>query len=612
MIFQFFLSVKTWIYHYQNQKATFQLAIFLLFQKRNNRFLRNRSILSSGKQNGSTSGEPPQQQHQQDTASWFPALRSKLSSFSMSDWLVSLGLSRRRVSDSQSFDIYATDVVDEGRKTVSAPATRESSAEPNCSLVDGKFKRKRSASPPLGPIIDDDLLTPISENPDGSPKKEPFELPNFWLNLEPGRHYMDTLELQHFGPLEDLLPIGKKKLGSGHEFHVVQLNNPTWCDKCGDFIWGSYKQAVKCKFCNYTCHYKCRMLVTLDCLSVTGSILSGSTDGTYLSAKSINLPPQCLTESWNENVDMPQHLDSCQEGPSPVDEVVVEESPLDWPNDSMQHGKALDEAIRHYNLTADGLEMKLDETGESFSGYLQVHMNFTRPINIVAGQKPPTIYDVIKEDTIIPQSEQRTITSFFLPRNTVKTIHITSKATCRELIVSLLKKFKVADNPLKFALYERSCEKNGNTIKAHLRRISDDVCPLRLQLTWGTKSERQLVLQENNTGDILWDAFEIPELNNFLKILELEEQQYVWQIRQRYSLYRHYLELEIREKSTANHVENPDRNGDSNERDNCSDNRIGMNAEEGIVHNRNDENATIRVKDVESLSRAQWETFGSV
>lgn len=41
-----------------------------------------------------------------------------------------------------------------------------------------------------------------------------------------------------------------ERLGQGHDFLPQQLTNPTWCDKCGDFIWGVYKQCLKCK-CKY-------------------------------------------------------------------------------------------------------------------------------------------------------------------------------------------------------------------------------------------------------------------------------------------------------------------------------------------------------------------------
>lgn len=33
----------------------------------------------------------------------------------------------------------------------------------------------------------------------------------------------------------------------GHGFIPFQLRNPTWCDLCGEFIWGLYKQCVRCK-----------------------------------------------------------------------------------------------------------------------------------------------------------------------------------------------------------------------------------------------------------------------------------------------------------------------------------------------------------------------------
>jgi hypothetical protein len=68
----------------------------------------------------------------------------------------------------------------------------------------------------------------------------------FWDNLQPGRNYHDTLELQHFGPLTGLATAGKRELGVGHSFAPVHLAHPTWCDKCGDFIWGFGRQACRC------------------------------------------------------------------------------------------------------------------------------------------------------------------------------------------------------------------------------------------------------------------------------------------------------------------------------------------------------------------------------
>ena len=37
----------------------------------------------------------------------------------------------------------------------------------------------------------------------------------------------------------------------GHEFCSQQLTHPTWCDECGDFIYGVYKQCLRCR-CKYS------------------------------------------------------------------------------------------------------------------------------------------------------------------------------------------------------------------------------------------------------------------------------------------------------------------------------------------------------------------------
>lgn len=49
-------------------------------------------------------------------------------------------------------------------------------------------------------------------------------------------------------------------------------------------------------------------------------------------------------------------------------------------------------------------------------------MNLTRPINVIAGTRPPSIYDILKEED---DGGRKTLTSFYLPRDTVKALHIT-------------------------------------------------------------------------------------------------------------------------------------------------------------------------------------------
>ena len=38
-----------------------------------------------------------------------------------------------------------------------------------------------------------------------------------------------------------------RHVGRGHSFLPCQLRNPTWCDCCSEFIWGLFRQCVRCK-----------------------------------------------------------------------------------------------------------------------------------------------------------------------------------------------------------------------------------------------------------------------------------------------------------------------------------------------------------------------------
>lgn len=37
-----------------------------------------------------------------------------------------------------------------------------------------------------------------------------------------------------------------EEAGEGHAFQPCSHTQPTWCDLCGDFIWGLYKQSLRC------------------------------------------------------------------------------------------------------------------------------------------------------------------------------------------------------------------------------------------------------------------------------------------------------------------------------------------------------------------------------
>lgn len=55
----------------------------------------------------------------------------------------------------------------------------------------------------------------------------------------------EFIELANFGVVE----IEPTESGIGHNFEPVQFKNPTWCDRCGDFVWGacSSQQCLQCQ-----------------------------------------------------------------------------------------------------------------------------------------------------------------------------------------------------------------------------------------------------------------------------------------------------------------------------------------------------------------------------
>ncbi|KAG5838521.1 hypothetical protein ANANG_G00224540 [Anguilla anguilla] len=119
--------------------------------------------------------------------------------------------------------------------------------------------------------------------------------------------------------------------------------------------------------------------------------------------------------------------------------------------------------------------------------------------------------------------------------DTAKHLHISSRTRAREVIEALLNKFTVVDNPRKFALFERS-ERHD---QVYLRKLGDDERPLLLRLCAGPSEKAlSLVLKENETGEVNWDAFTVPELHNFLRILQREEEEHVKQIVLRYARAR--------------------------------------------------------------------------
>ncbi|KAM9443782.1 ras association domain-containing protein 1 isoform 2-T2 [Clarias gariepinus] len=288
--------------------------------------------------------------------------------------------------------------------------------------------------------------------------------------------------------------------GLGHDFQPCGHAHLAWCDLCGEFIWGVYKQSLRCVNCRYTCHSRCRPLIQLYCEAVLG------------------------TSGCTEDV----------ETDSDVDTVV------DWRSQPQLSNTELQHKVKEYNAQINSnLYMSLNRDG-TYTGFIKVQFQLARPVSLPLAQ---SLYSPSSSSSSSSSScssfsslpPHGLCTSFYLPRDTAKQLHVGSRTRAREVIEALLNKFTVVDNPAKFALFERS-ERND---QVYMRKLHDDEHPLFLRLCAGP-SEKALsfILRENETGEVNWDAFSLPELSNFLRILQREEEEHVRQIVQRYSLAR--------------------------------------------------------------------------
>ncbi|XP_040885974.1 ras association domain-containing protein 3 [Toxotes jaculatrix] len=186
--------------------------------------------------------------------------------------------------------------------------------------------------------------------------------------------------------------------------------------------------------------------------------------------------------------------------------------------------------IEHYNsVTRDHLKMTLGSSGV-YTGFIKVQMDLRRPVTVRGGQRGGG-GAVVEE-------------AFYLPRGVINTLHISSNNTVRQVIVALLNKFTVADNPAKYALYKRYRREE----QVYVCKLADGEQPLFLRLMAGPDVDTlSFVLREQQTGEVMWDAFSIPELRNFLRILDKEEEEQKEAVIRRYEAYRQRLQEALRE-----------------------------------------------------------------
>ncbi|XP_062254620.1 ras association domain-containing protein 5 isoform X1 [Platichthys flesus] len=317
---------------------------------------------------------------------------------------------------------------------------------------------------------------------------------------------------------QGLDPRVRTEKGEGHRFESKPVTQD-WCDACSHKITA---QALKCQNCSYTCHLECQRQVQLDC---NQRDRQGDKTPSPSSIRSSTGPQHKPTETKEE-----------EEGGTK--ELSAEE---------------VRTRIEEYNAQVTENGMKLASDG-SFTGFIKVHLRLSRPVTVpsveaagsegaprqTAGRDRATSEE--QEETDCGQIEKRT--SFYLPSDCVKQLHIRSQTTTREVIQALLKKFMVLDNPSKFALY-RQMHRDGQDL---FQKLTLCERPLLQRLVAGPEPEQlTFVLKEKETGEVQYHAFSVTELQNFLVFLGKEEAERVRAVGHKYAMYRQKLQQALRQ-----------------------------------------------------------------
>ncbi|XP_014063306.1 ras association domain-containing protein 3 isoform X1 [Salmo salar] len=270
--------------------------------------------------------------------------------------------------------------------------------------------------------------------------------------------------------------------GEGHTFHLGLSG--AWCDVCCVYI---LHLSLMCSGCKYTCHPECRERVSLDC-HPGGPVA----------------------------VDTPLRQDHLNNNTPAID--VEQERELR----THLSREEIRQKVELYNSSSkDHLKMTLNPSGV-YTGFIKVQLELRRPVTVRGGQGGE---------------------AFYLPQGAINTLHISSNNTVRQVIQALLTKFTVADNPAKYALYKRCCRDE----QEYMCKLSEGEHPLFLRLLAGPNTDMLgFVLREQQTGEVMWDAFSIPELSNFLRMLEKEETERVCSVTRRYDNYRLKLQEAMR------------------------------------------------------------------
>ena len=92
--------------------------------------------------------------------------------------------------------------------------------------------------------------------------------------------------------------------------------------------------------------------------------------------------------------------------------------------------------------------------------------------------------------------------------------------------------------------------------RVNLRRLENVQKPLMIALNNCLRQDYNsvFVLQENDPGEINWESFTMPELKNFLLILDREEAWYKRKIHEKYELIHEHMKKLAEQKKLEEEV----------------------------------------------------------
>ncbi|XP_064398859.1 ras association domain-containing protein 5-like isoform X2 [Halichondria panicea] len=288
--------------------------------------------------------------------------------------------------------------------------------------------------------------------------------------------------------------------------------------------------------CEFIVHRKCETKVTVTCSSRLHVVLSHDKQESTPPLQVVVLRNHSSQHSTSDNTHTESGSSNTSNNSSSTSssqvsshQLIIEKTKL---TRKIQEYNRKTTPVHHIHLRSSHNDPSLIE----YQGFVRVHMCVQRPIHVSTAITRTSWYRLmrpVKERTTnsVDGMSDGFETAFYLPTDTNRLVHIINTTTTKELVSILLKKFCVTDNPKKFSLYEE--------YGSDCRRLFEEDHPLEIMLD-GSCAHRnsKLVLRDNTYSTIQWDAFALPELTNFIRILHQEEEIYIKKLTARFAAWK--------------------------------------------------------------------------